>query len=221
MKTWEQILCYTAIAGCSSILFVCTTDYCCNYLSVVWSAITAVATILLFVAALVGFKKSRNVARMEASLEFCAKMHEHFQDGEFKQIENRIREGLSEQKVVCAISELPDSDLQKDIDTYCGYIDNIGVLTKNNIIKPEIVIAYYGSEILLNYDLIKPYLDLERKLGSDKINKFSILQQDSRLIKNALCLKYAHFELLALQIRKEGPRIVKHFEKKLKKHKAI
>jgi len=221
MKTVWEILGYVAAIAICILVFLGTSHYCCSFLSVIWSAATTTATILLFVAALVGFKKSRNVARMEASLEFCAKMHEHFQDGEFKQIENRIREGLSEQKVVCAISELPDSDLQKDIDTYCGYIDNIGVLTKNNIIKPEIVIAYYGSEILLNYDLIKPYLDLERELGPEEMNKFDIPQHDSRLIKNALHLKYAHFELLALQIRKEGPHIIKHFEKKLKKQNAI
>lgn len=220
MKTWEQILCYTAIAGCSSILFVCTTDYCCNYLSVVWSAITAVATILLFVAALIGFKKSRSVARMQASLEFCARMHEQFQKDDFKQLENLIRDGLAKQETVCAISGLP-RDLHKAIDTYCGYIDNVGVLTKNHIIEPDIVIAYYGAEILLNYDLIKPYLDLERELGPEKMNKFDIPQHDSRLIKNALHLKYAHFELLALQIRKEGPHIIKHFEKKLKKQNAI
>lgn len=185
-----------------------------------WMMISAVATCVLAITAIAGFSKAREVARFQTSLQFCADMHKQFQDEEFKQRETRILKGLENQKI-CPISDLPDEELKHDIKVYCGFMDNIGVLIKQKSVEPDIVIAYYGAGILFNYDLIKPYLDLERLKQFHQFNHSRVPAADVALIKDAYRLEYAHFELLALQIRKRGPEIVKDFEKRLHKLNKI
>ena len=192
----------------------------CQVQNTIWSMISAVATSLLVITAVIGFRKGREVARLQTSLEFCAKMHKQFQEDDFKQREKRIREALMKNPQICPIRQLP-KDVQNDIRVYCGFMDNIGVLTEHNSINPDIVIAYYGVEILFNYDLIKPYLELERRQQSQEFANLLIPDSDTQLIKDALRLEYAHFELLALQIRTRGPKLIKDFTKRLRKQNAI
>lgn len=190
----------------------------CDIQGSIWAMISAAATCVLAIAAIIGFRKAREVAQLQTSLQFCADMHERFQKEEFKQREKRIYEGLKDRKI-CPISDLPDA-LREDIKTYCGFMDNIGVLIKQESVNPEIVIAYYGAGILFNYDLIKPYLDLERLKQFHSFNHPRIPAADVTLIKDAYRMEYAHYELLALQIREKGPKIVKDFEMKLRKYNA-
>lgn len=190
----------------------------CDIQGSIWAMISAAATCVLAIAAIIGFRKAREVAQLQTSLQFCADMHERFQKQEFKQREKRIYEGLKERKI-CPISDLSDV-LQEDIKTYCGFMDNIGVLIKQESVNPEIVIAYYGAGILFNYDLIKPYLDLERLKQFHSFQHSRIPTVDVKLIKDAYRMEYAHYELLALQIREKGPKIVKDFEMKLRKYNA-
>jgi len=188
--------------------------------NILWSMTTAVATCLLVASAIVGFKKARDVNRMNASLQFCNTIHKKFQSRKFKALERRICTQLNERDSICAISDLPE-DLQKDIKIYCGFMDNIGVLTKQRFIQQDVVISYHGTELLLAYDLIKPYIDMERKTKADNFRNFRIPKEDTELIRSAIKLQYAHFELLALLARERGPRLVKDFNKSLRRKKAI
>lgn len=54
-----------------------------------------------------------------------------FIQSRLKKRERRIQTKLSllqSQGIVCAIEDLDDDDLRRDIREYCGYMDGIGIL---------------------------------------------------------------------------------------------
>ena len=183
------------------------------------SICTAIATLGLVLAAVYGFYSNREIVRLQTSLEFCFKVYNVFQSKAFKERERRIQDGLMlYREHPCTIEDLPDEKLKKDIYNYCGYLDGIGVLVMEHLIRPEIVLSYAGVGILKTFYLLKPFLELSRKNRAEK-SKNDILQGDiDFIITEAVSLYYANFELLALEMRRRGTNLTTDFKRKL--HKA-
>jgi len=182
------------------------------------SICTAIATLGLVLTAIYGFYSNREAVRLQTSLEFCFKVFNVFQSKDFKERERRIQTGLiRHQAHPCAIEELTEESLKKDIYDYCGYLDGIGVLVMEHLIRPEIVMSYTGLGVLKTFFLLKPFLELSRKKRSKKAKEHKEPSDIHSIITEGVSLHYANFELLALEMQRRGPTLIKDYDKKLRK----
>lgn len=182
------------------------------------SICTAIATLGLVLTAIYGFYSNREAVRLQTSLEFCFKVYKVFQSEEFKKRERRIQNGLMcHQGQPCAIEELKDNDLIQDIHLYCGYLDGIGVLVMEHLIRPEVIISYAGVGVLKTFYLLKPFLEISRKSRKKKAKEDKTRSDIDPIIAQSVSLYYANLELLALEMQRRGPKLIAEFNSKLLK----
>ena len=77
--------------------------------------------------------------------------------------------------------------------------------------ETDVIVPYIGTNTTILYDLIKPYLDLTR-VEKAKISFEFYSIEENKKIQNAAKLYFAHYELLALQMRKQGPQFTKEIK---------
>ena len=153
-------------------------------------------------------------------MEYSFDIYKTISSDEFKKREHNIQKGLSalrEQGVVCAIDDIKDDDLKKDIHKYCGYMDGVGILVMEHMINPEVFFYKAGLGLLRTFFLLKPYLEitrLKRKTYATHDIEDVLVDQ---LIGNSVQLYYAHLELLALELRRQGGNMIQEIDDKLEK----
>ena len=217
MKYWVKIACCiiaTIIIIAFFVLLYLEFQSKPNYGSIC----TAIATLGLVLTAIFGFYSNREAMRLQTSLEFCFKVYTVFQSKEFKERERRIQNNLKlyiEQP--CAIEDLPEASLKQDIYNYCGYLDGIGVLVMEHLIRPEVVLSYAGVGVLRTFSLLKPFLELSRKSRAETAKASKKNSDIDSIISKSVSLYYANFELLALEMQRRGPKLIIEFNTKLQK----
>lgn len=172
----------------------------------------------LLCAAVYGFRSARGATRLQTSLEFSFVVYKELHKKSFKERERFIQNKLSTYKgEVCAIDDIEDQTLRGEIHKYCGYMDGIGILVMEHLIKPEIILYNTGVGLLRTYCLLKPFLDASRQkryeMATHDINDGEV----DKIISNSVRLYYAHFELLALEMLRQGPKLIKIINAKLKR----
>lgn len=179
----------------------------------------AIATIGLLITAVYGFRSNREAIRLQTSMQFSTDVYKKLHSELFKRTERNIQIKLSSLRakgIICAIEDLEDEDLKQDIKRYCGYMDGIGILVTEHLIKPEVILYNAGVGLLRTFFLLKPYLDKSRKKRRENASHDISDKNVDYVICNAVELHYANMELLALEMRRRGPLLIKEFKKKLK-----
>ena len=178
---------------------------------------TSIVTFGLIVTAVYGFYVTNKNTHLQTSMDFCLSMFQTFQSEEYIQREQLIWKGLEERgDNYCAIEEIEDTALQHAVYEYCELMNGVGVLVLGHMIDPDIVVAYLGANTLKTYCYIKPYLDRTRQSRVARVSS-SLPKVEMGLIREAETMSFAHFELLVLEIKKEAPKTLRHYEKELEK----
>lgn len=191
-------------------------------LNTIGNLITAGATVGLFIAAAYGFHVNRKVVRLQTSMDFCAMIYPVLQSEEFVAREQYLIYTLTErrkEKPACSIYKIDNDTLRCEILRYCECLNGIGLLLYEHMINADVIIPYIGTKSTVLYELIRPYLDITRhEMAEIQYDFFSLSQNEK--IQNAAALYFVHYELLALQMRDEGPKVTKDFNKQLKKNRS-
>ena len=178
---------------------------------------TSIVTFGLIITAVYGFYVTNKYTRLQTSMDFCLSMFQTFQSEEYIQREQLIWKGLEERgDNYCAIEEIEDTVLQHAVYEYCELMNGVGVLVLGHMIDPDIVVAYLGANTLKTYCYIKPYLDRTRQSRVARVPG-RLPKVEMGLIREAETMAFAHFELLVLEIKKQAPKTLRHYEKKLDK----
>ena len=184
-----------------------------NYASIC----TAICTYGLVITAIYGFHSNKEAIRMQTSTDFCVKIYNILQSDEFVKREQLIWERLENQEnEVCAIDEVKDEELREAMIKYGAILNGIGVFIVERMINPDIVLAYIGANTLHTFMLIKPYLEKSRQKRYDSISD-TLPLKEKKYIKEAQLLVFAHFELLALEIEKQAPYLIRKYQKLLQR----
>lgn len=183
------------------------------------SLITAAATIGLIIVAIYGFRVNREVVRRQTSMDFCALVYPILQSEEFVHREQYLISTLSEMWETtqpCSFFEIEDDRLRYEIICYCECLNGIGLLLHEHMIDDGVIVPYIGTKTTILYELVRPYLEQTRyKMASQQYGFFDPSQNEK--IQSAAALYFVHYELLALKMRKEGPRVTRNFNKQLQK----
>lgn len=175
----------------------------------------AILTLCLVITAVQGFKVTNESTRMQTSMDFCLSTYSMFQSKEFVQKERFICSGLLQRgDNYCAIEEIDNDTLRDAVYEYCEIMNGVGVLVYKHMIEPDVVVAYLGANTLMTFQLIKPYLDLTRKARYENV-PMELPEYERELIQKAQSLTFAHFELLALEIKHQAPDLIDEYEKEL------
>lgn len=176
---------------------------------------TAVCTFGLVITAIYGFYSNKEAIRMQTSTEFCMKIYNLLQSDEYVEREHLIWEKLENNNTAaCPIDEIKDKQLREAIIKYCEILNGIGVFIVEHMINPEIVIAYIGANTLHTFLLIKPYLEKTRQKRYNSISD-TLQSKQKQYIRNAQLLVGAHFELLALEIYRQAPYLIRKYNRML------
>lgn len=176
---------------------------------------TAVCTFGLVITAIYGFYSNKEAIRMQTSTEFCMKIYNLLQSDEYVERKHLIWEKLENNNTVaCPIDEIKDKQLREAIIKYCEILNGIGVFIVEHMINPEIVIAYIGANTLHTFLLIKPYLEKTRQKRYNSISD-TLQSKQKQYIRNAQLLVGAHFELLALEIYRQAPYLIRKYNRML------
>lgn len=179
--------------------------------------ITAIATIGLVCAAALGFYDNHFVARIQTSMDFCTLIYPILQSEEFIEREQYLISTLCERQskqAPCSIDELSNDTLRREIIRYCECLNGIGILLHEHMISSDVIVPYIGTKTTILYELLRPYLNLTRKKMSAKAFEcFDV--DDNHKIQNAAALYFVHYELLALEMRTDGPKICKQLHRQL------
>ena len=175
----------------------------------------AILTLCLVITAIYGFKVTNETTRMQTSIDFCLSTYKTFQSKEFVERERLVCKGLLQRgDNYCAIEEIDNDTLRDAVYEYCEIMNGVGVLVFEYMIKPDVVVAYLGANTLMTFQLIKPYLDLTRKARYENV-PMELPEYERELIRKAQPLTFAHFELLALEIKCQAPELIDEYEKEL------
>lgn len=179
--------------------------------------ITAVVTLILVFAAVHEFQVSREVVRMQTSMDFCTMIYPILQSDEFVVRELYLINSLSERRKVspaCSIYKIEDETLRSELLKYCECMNGIGLLLHEHMINADVIVPYIGTKSTILYELIRPYLDVTRQEMAEIQYDFFNLSENEKIQKTA-ALYFVHYELLALKMREEGPIITKKFKDQL------
>lgn len=178
---------------------------------------TALCTYGLVITAIYGFYSNKEAIRMQTSTDFCMKIYDVLQSEEYVKRECLIWERLeSRENEVCSIDEIKDVQLREAVEKYCEVLNGIGVFIVEHMIKPDIVVAYIGANTLHTFLLIKPYLEKYRQKRYNILAE-SLPYKEKKYIKDAQLLVFAHFELLAMEISRQAPHLIRKYGKLLHK----
>ena len=175
----------------------------------------AALTFCLVITAVHGFYVNNETTRLQTSMDFCLSTYSMFQSKEFVEKERFIYKGLLQRgDNYCAIEEIDNDTLRDAVYEYCEIMNGVGVLVYKHMIDPDVVVAYLGANTLMTFQLIKPYLDLTRKARCENV-PMELPEYERELIRKAQPLTFAHFELLALEIKCQAPDLIDEYEKEL------
>ena len=213
MKVHSSILiaCWVLLTIALVVLLVCEFKEEPNYANIC----TALCTYGLVITAIYGFHSNKEAIRMQTSTEFCMKIYSILQSEEYVSRENLIWERLENtENEICAIDEIKDEELRNAVEKYCEILNGIGVFIVEQMINPDIVLAYIGANTLHTFILIKPYLEKSRQKRYNNISD-TLPITEKNYIKDAQLLVFAHFELLALEIENHAPYLIRKYQKLL------
>lgn len=173
-------------------------------------------TLCLVITAVYGFVVTNYTTRMQTSMDFCLSTYQMFQSKEFVEKERFICKELYERgDNYCAIEEIDNDTLRDAVYEYCEIMNGVGVLVFKHMIDADAIVSYLGANTLMTFQYIKPYLDLTREARYHDNVLMGLPEYERELIRNARPLTFAHFELLAMEIEKQAPKLTHKFEKKL------
>lgn len=167
------------------------------------------------ITAVHGFYVNNQTTRLQTSMDFCLSTYSMFQSKEFVEKERFICKGLLQRgDNYCAIEEIDKDTLRDAVYEYCEIMNGVGVLVFEHMMEPDVVVAYLGANTLMTFQLIKPYLDLTRKARYENV-PMKFPEYERELIRKAQPLTFVHFELLALEIKRQAPNLIDKFEKQV------
>ena len=179
--------------------------------------IAAIATLILVLVAVHEFRVSRDVVRMQTSMDFCTMIYPILQSEDFVMCEQYLIKSLTKRRKVepaCSMFKIEDETLRSELLKYCECMNGIGLLLHEHMIDANVIVPYIGTKSTILYELIRPYLDITRQeLAVTQYDFFDSSQNEK--IQRAAALYFVHYELLALKMREEGPNITKDFQKQL------
>lgn len=153
---------------------------------------------------------------MQTSTDFCMKIYNILQSEEYVNRELLIWERLETQEYeVCSFDEIKDEQLRDAIVKNCEVLNGIGVFIVEHMIIPDIVVAYIGANTLHTYLLIKPYLEKYRLKRYNAISDMLPSSKEKNYIMDAQLLVFAHFELLAMEIYRQAPHLIRKYRRLL------
>lgn len=185
-----------------------------NYLGIS----TTLMTLCLVITAVNGFYSNREAIRLQTSMTFSSEIFKMVRSDRFKKMERDIQKGISVLKdkgIVCPIDDIEDDNLKKDIHKYCGYMDGIGILVMEHLINPEVFLYKAGVGTLRTYFLLEPYIEATRMHRKDHVESNLKDDKANKIISGSVGFYYAHFELLALELRRSGFHFINEIDKKL------
>jgi hypothetical protein len=143
-----------------------------------------------------------------------------FQSKEFVEKERFICKELKDRgDNYCAIEDIDNDTLRDAVYEYCEIMNGVGVLVQKEMIDAEVVVSYLGANTLMAFQYIKPYLDLTRDAKYHDDVLMGVPEYERELIRNSRPLTFAHFELLAMEIEKQAPKLTQKYERKLRNKK--
>lgn len=177
-------------------------------------------TFCLVLAAICGFLVTNYSTRMQTSMDFCLSTYQMFQSKEFVEKERFICKELKDRgDNYCAIEDIDNDTLRDAVYEYCEIMNGVGVLVQKEMIDAEVVVSYLGANTLMAFQYIKPYLDLTRDAKYHDDVLMGVPEYERELIRNSRPLTFAHFELLAMEIEKQAPKLTQKYERKLRNKK--
>ena len=178
----------------------------------------AISALILF-AAIIGFVVTIRATRTQTSMEFFSTVYPILQSQEFRDREQYLLRELSKEgHKICAIEDIENEILRQEIYTYCECMNGIGILVQEHMIKDGVIIPYIGVNSIYIYRKIKPYLYMTRQKRALQISP-ELSANENKKIQNAAELYYVHYELLVLEMEKQGEKWTKEFKGKLNKYK--
>ncbi len=180
----------------------------------------AILTLCLVLTAVYGFYVTSRSTRMQTSMDFCLSTYQMFQSKEFVEKERFICKELKDRgDNYCAIEDIDNDILRDAVYEYCETMNGVGVLVLEHMIDAEVVVSYLGANTLMAFQYIKPYLDLTREAKYRDDVLMGVPEHEREQIRNARPLTFAHFELLAMEIEKQAPKLTNKYERKLRNKK--
>lgn len=180
------------------------------------SFLSGIASPFVFISIVITILLARYTILKTNSLNACIPILKELREDKFIHHEKYIMNHLPQiVNHINSINDIKDKKLKASINAYCNTINNIGVLVVHRLIEEEIIIAYYGIQILTMYNLIFPLIE------GNKDTKYTFIMGchyfpdtdngkiDRQLIANATKLQYDHFKILAEKVRKNGDKIIK------------
>lgn len=177
----------------------------------------ALLSLGLVVTAIYGFYKINKTTRLQTSIDFCLKVYPYLQSKEFVQQEQYLIEELNKrnEEAICAIEDIKDEKLKQEILKYCEYMDGLGIIVYEHMINYNVIIPYIGVNTILIYRKLIPYLNRTREARARRSLDMLTIEENEK-IQQAASLYFIHYELLALEIERQGPEWTKRFQNELK-----
>ena len=179
---------------------------------------TALLTLALVVTALYGFYVTNSTTRLQTSMNFCTEVYPTLQSHEFVEREQYILHELGKRgENSCAIEDIQDAKLRREIYAYCEYMNGIGIMVYEDMINTSVIIPYIGVNSIFIYRKLRPYLNKTR----DKRGQYystDLTYEENKKIQKAAKLYFVHYELLVLRMEEDGEKWTKRFQKELNRH---
>lgn len=185
------------------------------------SFLSGIASPFAFISIVITILLTRYTILKTNSLNACILILKELREEKFIRNEKYIMNNLPPiVNKINSLNDIKDKKLKASINDYCNTINNLGVLVVHRLIEEEIIIAYYGIQILTMYNLIFPLIegnkDTQYKfiMGCGYFSDTDNGKIDRQLIANATKLQYDHFKILAEKVRKNGDEIIKKMNSK-------
>lgn len=177
---------------------------------------SGIITPLTFVTLAFSIYQTKYTTKKTNSLTICTNILLELRSDKFIQTKTKVQTDLpKELGRGLSIRDIQDESLKKAVSEYCHIMNNIGVLVVHNLIDEDVIMSYYGTEILFMYNLLMPFIEKNREQLQDSMENVIFLKNkeyDRTLISSALKYEYAHFEILAKKVRSNGQDIINQFE---------
>ena len=169
----------------------------------------------LLCTAIYGFYVTNETTRLQTSMDFCSTIFPTLQSEEFISREYYLMRELSKRgDNVCPIEQIDNDTLKQEIYVYCEYMNGIGIMAHEHMINHSVIIPYIGVNSILIYRRLKPYLHLTRQMRADYVDS-SLSEEENAKIQKAASLYFVHYELLVLEMERQGASWTRRLKAKL------
>ena len=188
-------------------------------------SLSAFSTLVGLAGIIYTFIQIEHSTRKSNSLPICLELFKELRSMNFLRNKSYIESELikyHKQNKITSINDNKDKKLKTSIMEHLRIMNNISAIIVHDLADDELVISYYGINMLQTFKLLQPFLEQQRvemsKPFTDNLNEHSYLKSDDRkLISDARKLEYAHYELLIKNIQKKGNEIIDKIDRELKK----